>query len=242
MLKKTYLVLFALLLVLPAQTWAEEACGSEPLAGESYEEPGLLEGEYGWDPAEAEYNSYLDGYVEEYLWDEEQAEEYPVEEPELDGSYPGSWYWPWPTGHGRYITCGYGQGLHQGQDYHAIDWNLAGTADCKTPVHAPRAGTIKFAGWQGGYGNTIVVESIDGNYLYRVAHLHSICVVPGQYVKRGKKIGTVGDTGISEGCHLHFVVYRGSYSGGGHVDGYSVPQNGIDGDWDLRVGWWYYRR
>jgi len=53
---------------------------------------------------------------------------------------------------------------------------------------------------------------LDHKYGYRTGygHMRKILVHKGQTVKRGEKIGEVGDTGISTAPHLHYEVrYHG---------------------------------
>jgi murein DD-endopeptidase MepM/ murein hydrolase activator NlpD len=72
-------------------------------------------------------------------------------------------------------------------------------------VTAPAAGVVHSAGWDGGYGNTIVVDHGGGvQTLY--GHLAVIQVKKGQMVKSGASLGRVGSTGLSTGKHLHFEV------------------------------------
>lgn len=86
--------------------------------------------------------------------------------------------------------------FHEGMDF---------SADIGTPVYATGDGTVKSAGWESGYGNSI--DIIHGfNYLTRYAHLSEIMVKAGQRVKRGDLIGKVGNTGKSTGPHLHYEV------------------------------------
>lgn len=58
-----------------------------------------------------------------------------------------------------------------------------------------------------GYGNKIVV---DHGYGYKTvyAHLHSFAVKKGDKIQRGQMIGTVGNTGLSNGPHLHYEVLK----------------------------------
>jgi LysM repeat protein len=60
-------------------------------------------------------------------------------------------------------------------------------------------------GYNGGYGNTVVIAHADGTQtLY--AHLSSVVVSVNQPVSQGEAIGYVGSTGRSTGPHLHFEV------------------------------------
>ena len=87
--------------------------------------------------------------------------------------------------------------MHTGLD-------LAGA--CNTPVLAAAAGKVTEAGWSPyGGGNRIVVDHGKGlKTTYN--HLASIGVSKGQALGKGSRIGAVGTTGNSTGCHLHFEV------------------------------------
>lgn len=93
------------------------------------------------------------------------------------------------------------QGIH---GYNGVD--LA--ASCGSPIFASAAGTVivsKAYGWNGGYGNYIVITHGNGTqtlYAHNTTNIASV----GQYVTQGQKIATVGSTGRSTGCHVHFEV------------------------------------
>ena len=93
------------------------------------------------------------------------------------------------------------QGIH---GYNAVDLG----ASCGTNVLASASGQVllsRFSGWNGGYGNYIVVKHPNGTQtLY--SHLSQIYVSAGTAVVQGQVIGAVGSTGRSTGCHLHFEV------------------------------------
>jgi murein DD-endopeptidase MepM/ murein hydrolase activator NlpD len=77
-----------------------------------------------------------------------------------------------------------------------------------TPVVAPLAGTVVFAGWYGGYGNLVRIDH-GGSVETRHGHLSSIAVQVGQVLATGDRIGGMGTTGSSTGVHLHFEVRVG---------------------------------
>jgi murein DD-endopeptidase MepM/ murein hydrolase activator NlpD len=66
-------------------------------------------------------------------------------------------------------------------------------------------GTIISAGYEGNYGNTVLMEHADG-IKTRYAHLATLNVKPGDVIDARYTLGTVGDTGRSTGTHLHFEV------------------------------------
>jgi LysM repeat protein len=96
------------------------------------------------------------------------------------------------------------QGLH---GYNAVDFG----ASVGTPIRAAASGQVIIsigAGWNGGYGNYLVIRHDNGTQtLY--AHLSSNAVGVGQFVQQGQTVGHVGNTGRSTGPHLHFEVRGG---------------------------------
>lgn len=76
-----------------------------------------------------------------------------------------------------------------------------------TPVVAALPGKVVSAGYESGYGNTVLLEH-DGGIQTRYGHLASINVKQGDVVTSESALGTVGNTGHSTGPHLHFEVTR----------------------------------
>lgn len=75
-----------------------------------------------------------------------------------------------------------------------------------TPTLFYANGTVEMVGFDGeGYGNFIDIRTPDG-YLHRFAHLDSVSVKQGQTVTAQQQIGRVGNTGGSQGEHLHWEV------------------------------------
>ena len=76
-----------------------------------------------------------------------------------------------------------------------------------TPVYAAESGTVVIAatGWNGGYGNTIVIDHGNG-IKTRYGHSSRLLVSVGDEVEKGQEIMLMGSTGNSTGPHLHFEV------------------------------------
>lgn len=73
------------------------------------------------------------------------------------------------------------------------------------PIFAAAGGYVESTGWFGGYGLMMTINHGNGvKTLY--AHTSKIFVKRGERVKRGQKIGQVGNTGRSTGPHLHFEI------------------------------------
>lgn len=89
-----------------------------------------------------------------------------------------------------------GRAYHPGLD-------IAG--DRGAPVYASAAGRVTHVGYQGAYGNLIVIDHGFGLET-RYGHLSAFKVKAGQYVKRGDVIGLLGSTGRTTGTHLHYEV------------------------------------
>lgn len=59
----------------------------------------------------------------------------------------------------------------------------------------------------GGYGNYIMIDHGDSTMtVYAHMYPNSVTLNKGDTVKQGQKIGLVGNSGSSTGCHLHFEV------------------------------------
>lgn len=87
--------------------------------------------------------------------------------------------------------------FHTGQDYAGV---------CGTSVKSSADGKITETGWH-PYGGGLRITVSHGNGLETTYnHLSSIGVNVGDTVDTGDRIGRVGTTGASTGCHLHFEV------------------------------------
>lgn len=74
-----------------------------------------------------------------------------------------------------------------------------------TPVHVTGNGKVKFTGYNGGYGLSVIVNH---GYGYRTiyAHLSKVKVKRGAKLLRGDIVGLTGNSGLSTGPHLHYEV------------------------------------
>ncbi|MBQ8032891.1 MAG: M23 family metallopeptidase, partial [Elusimicrobiaceae bacterium] len=87
---------------------------------------------------------------------------------------------------------------HLGIDY---------AAPAGTPVQAVADGTVKFAGWKGGFGNFVEIHHAN-DYTTMYGHLKSFGkgVKAGARIKQGATVGYIGSTGLSTGPHLDFRI------------------------------------
>ncbi len=129
----------------------------------------------------------------------------------------------WTPTYGKDI--GNGQPTHTGEDL---------LAPCGTPVKAAFNGAIVYRGClygnckDGGVANgatghgLVAIEQFDANKYAVYAHLANY--VSDKDVKAGDVVGTIGMTGWTLGCHLHYAIWQGSLndllngSGKGWVD------------------------
>lgn len=87
--------------------------------------------------------------------------------------------------------------FHEGMDF---------SAPVGTDIYATGNGTVTYAGWRQGYGETVEIDH-GFNYATRYAHCSKLFVHVGQKVKRGDVIALVGNTGKSTGPHVHYEVH-----------------------------------
>ena len=111
-----------------------------------------------------------------------------------------------PMAKGTYrLTARFGQtggywssGIHTGLDF-------AGPVG--TPILAAASGKVVSTGYEGAYGNQVIIDHGDG-YQTTYNHLSGIGVSVGDKVSTGDQIGKRGSTGNSTGSHLHFEVTK----------------------------------
>ncbi|MGB2088150.1 MAG: M23 family metallopeptidase [Psychroflexus salarius] len=104
-------------------------------------------------------------------------------------------------------ASGYGMRYHPIYKYRKMHNGMDFSAPRGTEVFATGNAKVKKARLTSGFGNLIILDHGFGYETY-YAHLKDINVRRGQTVKRGEIIGTVGNTGVSTGPHLHYEVRK----------------------------------
>jgi murein DD-endopeptidase MepM/ murein hydrolase activator NlpD len=77
-----------------------------------------------------------------------------------------------------------------------------------TQIRAMADARVRYAGTMSGFGNVVWLDH-GATILSVYAHLSSISVVQGDFVRRGEIVGLSGATGDVTAPHLHFEVWRG---------------------------------
>jgi len=115
---------------------------------------------------------------------------------------------------GYHLTARFGEwGLwssyHTGLDF---------AAPYGSPIKAMAGGTVTEVGYDGSYGNKVVITLDDGTELW-FCHMSETAASSGEEVRAGDVIGYLGDTGNTTGPHLHVEVRPGA---GDPVDPYEA--------------------
>ncbi|MDQ0614149.1 murein DD-endopeptidase MepM/ murein hydrolase activator NlpD [Microbacterium sp. W4I4] len=121
------------------------------------------------------------------------------------GSGSGAWRRP----HGGRISSGYGSrppvfsnGVWRSTFHRGLDF----ANGCGAAIYAAHSGRVDAAFYNGGYGNYIRIQH-GGGVATGYGHIARYAVSHGQQVSAGQVIAYAGNTGASQGCHLHFEVY-----------------------------------
>lgn len=115
----------------------------------------------------------------------------------------GSYVWPCPDYAG--VSSPFGYRTHPTTGAYSMHSGVDLACASGKPILATRPGTVTSAGWNGGYGNLVVLDHGDG-ISSKYAHCSVIKTTSGASVSAGDQIALVGSTGDSTGPHLHFEI------------------------------------
>ncbi len=106
------------------------------------------------------------------------------------------------------MLSGYGMRIHPVLKYKRMHEGLDFRADVGSDIFTTGDGVVKFAGRRGTFGNLLVIDHGSG-FTTRYAHLSSFAegIRPGAKVQRGQLVAYSGNSGLSEGPHLHYEVH-----------------------------------
>lgn len=117
--------------------------------------------------------------------------------------------------YGGYLTSGYGEARSGGFTHTGVDY---GSHYQPEDIYAPMGGMVTHAGWSYYLGWTVVIENNGSQVI--LGHMccgesaktsvptgeSTIQVSPGDIIDAGEVMGQTGETGNSDGIHLHFEV------------------------------------
>ncbi len=104
-----------------------------------------------------------------------------------------------------WVTSGFGHRISPFTGQRTMHMGLDVASPIGTPIYAPADGVVIFVGKKSGFGNFIMIAHGYG-IVSRYGHNAQNMVQPGQRVKRGEQIATVGMSGRSTGPHLHYEI------------------------------------
>jgi len=102
---------------------------------------------------------------------------------------------------------GFGYRVHPVYKIRKFHAGLDFPARVGTAIQASGDGVVVETGWHQGYGNCVRISHGYG-YETLYGHMSKITVHQGEHLKKGQKIGEVGDTGLSTAPHLHYEVHH----------------------------------
>jgi len=106
------------------------------------------------------------------------------------------------------LLSGFGMRIHPVFKYKRMHEGVDFRADIGTDLYATGDGVVKYASRRGNYGNLLIIDHGFGfETLY--AHLSGFAdgIRVGSEVKRGQIVAYSGNTGLTNGPHLHYEVH-----------------------------------
>jgi len=105
------------------------------------------------------------------------------------------------------ITSKYGYRIHPTLGKREFHRGSDMKAAMNTPVYAPADAIVEWSGYhkRSGFGRLVILEHSYGFKSY-YGHLNKTVVKSGSFVKKGTLIAYTGNTGMSNGPHLHYEI------------------------------------
>jgi uncharacterized protein YgiM (DUF1202 family) len=101
-------------------------------------------------------------------------------------------------------------GMRSGGMHYGVDLAASGNVQ----IYAAAAGTVSRSYYSSSYGNVVFITHKINGQLYTTvyAHMKNRAVKEGDTVRQGQLIGYMGNTGDSDGQHLHFELHKGEWN------------------------------
>lgn len=176
---------------------------------------------------EKELQSQIDSYEDQVAKIDDQIAQILKEAQEKENGlqFDGSFIWPCNN---KTVTSTvkmrWGR-MHKGIDIAASYEN----------VYAAASGYAYTLENPGGYGHYIMVVHGDG-YITLYGHLNSYKITSGQYVSQGQVIAQSGNSGSSQGAHLHFEIRKATSISNYFSSSYLNPLDYLPGGYTLAAG------
>ncbi|MEC8893495.1 MAG: peptidoglycan DD-metalloendopeptidase family protein [Candidatus Poribacteria bacterium] len=105
------------------------------------------------------------------------------------------------------LTSGFGYRIHPILKKRRMHKGIDIVSEYGSNVKAATGGVVTYSGQMGSYGNLVVIDHQNG-FETRYAHNSRLKVKKGEKVHQGQTIALVGNTGRSNGTHLHFEIWK----------------------------------
>lgn len=125
---------------------------------------------------------------------------------ELLSSIPN--FWPVMGGRGR-VTMEFGPNIHPITNEWYLHKGIDIADSVGVPIVAAANGKVTELGVEPDFGLYVWVRHKYG-FRTRYSHLQTVEVSEGEEIVQGRRIGTLGDSGLSTGPHLDFQVWLGT--------------------------------
>lgn len=162
------------------------------------------------------------------VWDTRHVNPYGIDPKDFDDVIPITLYQPAKN---KFWSAPANKGIVTSPfAYRWKKWHQGLDIDLETgdPVYAAFDGVVRISGYQGAYGNCVVIRH-DNGLETTYGHLSRINFEPNTIVRAGDEIGLGGSTGRSTGSHLHFeTMYEGNRFDPKEI--YNFPANTIVGE------------